>query len=234
MGIFGYLRSNGLTLRNMIAALTRIACGFALLSSLFCIGCTPGDAGEPAAAAKERLYRHIDTKRFREQARLAKTFCAREGMDTRICPLADMSIPSGKARLVAWDFRKDTFLTAGLMSHGCGAAPWGKDESREQPVFSNRPDSHCSSLGKYKVGKRGYSEWGIHVNYLLHGLEPTNSNAQARQIVLHGWDAIPDQEVYPDGAPEGWGCPAVSNACMTTLDSLLRRSKRPVLLWLYR
>ncbi|WP_205529477.1 murein L,D-transpeptidase catalytic domain-containing protein [Taibaiella koreensis] len=214
---------------------TRIFNSLILLFLPFYIGCGAGAAGESTySTGLETPFRHIDVQHFRQQARLAKPFCAREGMNTRICLLADMNIHSGKARLVVWDFSKDTFVVAGLVSHGCGAGPWGKDRSRERPVFSNRPDSHCSSLGKYKVGKRGYGEWGIHVNYLLHGLEPTNSNALARQVVLHGWDAIPDQEVYPDGTPEGWGCPAVSNAYMTTLDSLLRGSKRPVLLWLYR
>ena len=36
-------------------------------------------------------------------------------------------------------------------------------------------DSYCSSLGKYKVGIRSYSKWGINVHYKLHGLEATNN-----------------------------------------------------------
>lgn len=200
-------------------------------------GCSTIDANENGhinSAATERMYSHIDRERFRQHARLARTYCREQGMNTSICLLADMSEHSGRARLVVWDMKKDTLIAAGLVSHGCGSRPWGKDRSREQPVFSNQPDSHCSSLGKYKIGQRGYSEWGIHVNYLLHGLEATNSNALPRQVVLHGWDAIPDQEVYPDGTPEGWGCPAVSNAYMSRLDTLLRRQPKPVLLWLYR
>jgi hypothetical protein len=67
----------------------------------------------------------------------------------------------------------------------------------------------------------------------MHGLEATNNNALSREIVLHGWDAISDHEIYPDGTPEGWGCPAVSNTFMTTLDRILKDRKKPVLLWIF-
>ena len=44
----------------------------------------------------------------------------------------------------------------------------------------------------------------------LHGLEETNQSAYDRIIVLHSWDMMSDEEIYPEGSPEGWGCPAVS------------------------
>jgi len=90
-----------------------------------------------------------------------------------------------------------------------------------------------SSLGKYRIGKRGYSNWGINVNYKLHGLEASNSNAYKRIIVLHSWKDIPNDEVYPRGCPEGWGCPAVSNDFMRKLDVLLKNSRKSVLMWVY-
>ena len=74
---------------------------------------------------------------------------------------------------------------------------------------------------------------GIHVNYRLHGLESTNSNAFSREIVLHSWESVADLETYPKGTPEGWGCPAVSDNTMRTLDSLLQNSGENVLLWIY-
>ena len=116
-----------------------------------------------------------------------------------------MSIHSGKKRLFLYDLKDKKIVQSGLCSHGCGEAPWGEDETKETPLFSNVPDSHLSSIGKYRIGKRGYSNWGIHVNYKLHGLEATNSKAYSRFIVLHSWDAIEDEETFPQGAPEGWG-----------------------------
>ena len=115
----------------------------------------------------------------------------------------------------------------------CGNKPWSGDMTKTSPVFSNTPDSHLSSLGKYRIGKRGYSNWGIHVNYRLHGLESTNSNAFSRDIVLHSWESVADLETYPKGTPEGWGCPAVSDNTMRELDSLLQNSGENVLLWIY-
>ncbi|GAB2705267.1 hypothetical protein GCM10027037_33810 [Mucilaginibacter koreensis] len=144
-----------------------------------------------------------------------------------------MSLPSGIKRFVVWDFKKSNIWMSGLVSHGCGTQPWSYDRSKEKPVFSNAANSHCTSLGKYRVDGRGYSMWGIHVKYYLTGLESTNSNAAARQVVFHSWDVIPDQEVYPIGTPEGWGCPAVSNTTMKAVDELLKKQKKHLLLWIY-
>lgn len=173
----------------------------------------------------------LDIKRLKVKAKEARAFCKSHKLNTDICMLADLSIHSGKKRMVVWSFAKDTVVQSGLVSHGCGAQPWGKDRSKASPVFSNEENSHCSSPGKYKMGARGYSQWGTHTKYLMHGLEKTNSNALKREIVFHGWDAIADEEVYPDGTPEGWGCPAVSNKFMATVDSLLKATKQPVLFW---
>jgi hypothetical protein len=72
------------------------------------------------------------------------------------------------------------------------------------------------------------------VNYKLHGLESSNSNAYDRLIVLHSWNDVPDSETYPNGTPEGWGCPAISNNLMKQVDSLLKLQSKPVLLWIFQ
>lgn len=206
--------------------------------SCFCIlfySCTSA-TGDPIfhpGTGQEVVHKPLNFEKLKKRAEAARTFCLRKGMNTDICLLADMSVHSGMERLVVWDLGKDTIITAGLVSHGCSDYSWGKDHSKDRPVFSNQQDSHCSSLGKYKIGARGYSQWGIHVKYLMHGLEATNNNALSREIVLHGWDAISDHEIYPDGTPEGWGCPAVSNTLMITLDGLLKDRKKPVLFWAF-
>ena len=163
----------------------------------------------------------------------AYDFCINNKFNTDYCILINMNIHSGKNRLAVWDFNKDSILINSLCSHGCGDTPWGEDDTKSSPVFSNVPDSHCSSLGKYKIGKRGYSQWGININYKLHGLDKSNSNAYKRYIVLHSWNMVPEKPVYPNGTPEGWGCPAVSNTTMRKLDKLLKNSIKPVLLWIY-
>jgi len=120
-----------------------------------------------------------------------------------------------------------------MVSHGCGNTIWGQTHTKENPQISNEHDSHCSSIGKYVVLQRGISQWGIKVNYVLQGKGQTNSNAINRAIVLHSWEAVPNNEVYPEGTPEGWGCPAVSNKSMVKIDEILKKEKK-ILMWIIK
>jgi hypothetical protein len=164
----------------------------------------------------------------------AATFCKNNQMETQYCLLLHMGRHSGYHRFFIWDMQQQRAIDSGMVSHGCGENNWGEDHSADNPSFSNTYDTHLSSLGKYKIGKRGYSQWGIHVNYLMHGLDSTNNHALGRSIVLHSWSMIPDTPVYPEGTPEGWGCPAVSNTFMYTLDERLQKSEKPVLMWMFQ
>lgn len=184
--------------------------------------------------SKTEVYYLLHEKNnLQDVGKEATEYCQQNDFNEEFCILIDMSIHSGKNRLFLWDMEKDSILIEALCSHGCGKKEWGSDETKTSPVFSNVPDSHCSSIGKYKIGKRGYSQWGINVNYKLHGLEETNDNAYDRVIVFHSWDMISDEETYPTGSPEGWGCPAVANSTLKKLDPYLKKSKKPVLLWMY-
>lgn len=167
------------------------------------------------------------------KAQEALSFCQENQFNTTFCVLVDMRVHSGKNRIYLWNFETKKIIDKGLCSHGCCDSPWGEDLTKTNPQFSNVPESHCSSLGKYKIGARGWSNWGIHVNYKLHGLESSNNNALPRQIVLHSWVDVAEEETFPEGAPEGWGCPAVSNDFLTRLDTKLKVAKKPVLLWIY-
>jgi hypothetical protein len=161
----------------------------------------------------------------------ALAYCRKSGHDTLLACFADMSIHSGKKRFFVYDLQEKRLLKAGLCCHGMG-----KGSSCESPVFSNERGSNCTSLGRYRIGERAYSTWGIHIHYKLHGLEPSNSNAFSRTVVLHSYDPVPDEEIWPEHLPMGWslGCPVVSNSLLRELDILLKRAKRPVLLWIYR
>ncbi|GGC79856.1 hypothetical protein GCM10011508_04070 [Flavobacterium lutivivi] len=171
--------------------------------------------------------------RIENKAKEALLYCKKKKFDENCCILIDMSVHSGLNRLFIYDFNKNEVSRSMLVGHGCGNYPWSFDFSKDNPDFSNIDGSHCSSLGKYKIGKRAWSNWGINVKYVLHGLEKTNSNAQSRFIVFHSWEKVSDSEVYPDGTPEGWGCPTISNNNMKIVDSILQTKKKPVLMWIY-
>lgn len=175
----------------------------------------------------------INITRTKAKAKQALQFCKSHNFNANHCILIDMSLHSGIKRFVVWNFAKDTIAYSCLVGHGCGKNPWSYDFSKEKPVFSNIDGSHCSSLGKYKIGMRGQSDWGVNIKYLLHGLESTNSNALKRFIVFHSWEAVSDTEIYPDGTPEGWGCPTISNKSFMFMDKWLKNSQKPVLMWIY-
>ena len=163
----------------------------------------------------------------------AKAYCIKNGLDTNHCILVDMSIPSGKNRLFLVNFHEIENVLKCICSHGSCNGSSGPGYSVKGVVFSNRHGSYCSSIGKYKIGNRSYSNFGINIHYKLHGLEPTNSNAFKRVVVLHSYWAVPNEEVFPDLAPTSYGCPMVSDENMKLLDKFLANRKN-VLLWVYK
>jgi hypothetical protein len=170
---------------------------------------------------------NVDSKRIKE----ALLFSRKQKLDTTLAFFIDMSIHSGKKRFFIVDLHSKKTLFSGLCCHGLG-----NGSTEATPVFSNVEGSNCTSLGKYKTGIRSYSTWGIHVHYKMHGLEKTNNNSFKRIVVLHSYDQMPEKEIYPTYLPMGWslGCPVIANNLMTSIDSLLKKRKRSVLLWIYK
>jgi hypothetical protein len=176
----------------------------------------------------------INIESTKIKAKQALKFCQAENFNQDFCILIDMSLHSGVKRFIVWNFKKNKISNTFLVGHGCGDNPWNYDFSKDNPKFSNIDGSHCSSLGKYKIGQRAHSDWGVNIKYALHGLESTNSNAFKRFIVFHSWEVVSDEEVYPNGTPEGWGCPTISNNSFKIIDPLLKSSTKPVLMWIYK
>jgi hypothetical protein len=175
---------------------------------------------------------NLINKDYRSIVKEAKVYCTTHHLNIDFFILIDLKKHSGLKRFYIWDFNSDIIKDSYLVSHGCGNSFWSLDQTKEQAQISNENNSHCSSIGKYLIGERGYSNWGIHVKYLLHGQDSTNNNALKRAIVFHSWEKVSDEELYPDGTPEGWGCPAISNNAMLQVDKKLRNSKRKVLMWI--
>lgn len=146
--------------------------------------------------------------------------------------LLDLSIHSGKNRFFVYDFKQKKIIDQNIVTHGACDHFETNVTKYQKAKFSSRQDSHCSMRGKFKIGKRDYSSWGINVKYWLHGLEEQNKSAVDRVVVLHSWTQVANTEIYPRYSPLSWGCPAVSNAFMRKLDSRLQKAEKPVLLWI--
>lgn len=185
-----------------------------------------------AVVSKEKLSKTKDVN-YTAYYKEAKEYCKRNNLNQKKFILIDLSIHSGLKRFFVYDFNKNEVSDSFMVSHGCGDNKWSGTSSKDNAPISNEFDSHCSSTGKFVILDRGVSQWGIKVNYILQGKDKSNSNARNRAIVLHSWDAISSNEVYPEGTPEGWGCPAVSNVDMKEIDTLLKQNKK-VLMWIIK
>jgi hypothetical protein len=156
-----------------------------------------------------------------------KSFCKVKGYNSEYCFMIDMGLHSGKSRFFIYDLNSNNVKDAGLVTHGSGSVGSG-----DQLVFSNKPGSNCTSLGKYRIGKDYYGRFGL--AYKLHGLDQSNSKAFERFVVLHAHACVPGFEVYPLSICPSLGCPTVSPAFLQKLKSYVDQSAKPILLYIYK
>jgi L,D-transpeptidase catalytic domain len=138
----------------------------------------------------------------------------------------DMQISSGKNRFFVYDMDNNSVAAAGLVAHGDGS-----DNGSGKLSFSNTPNSHCTSLGKYRIGSSYNGTFGL--AYKLYGLDKSNSKAFDRFVVLHAHSCVPDAEVAPARICLSQGCPTVSPVFLRKLRSFIDGSEQPILLWIY-
>ena len=145
----------------------------------------------------------VGEKAFREAY---DGYCRIKDRKKEILTLIDFTKPSNEERLLVLDMVEGKLLFHSLVAHGRNSGDLYATR------FSNRPESHQSSLGLYLTegtytGKNGYS---LRLNGLEKGI---NDNALARAIVIHG-AAYADPSVCRGGRRLGrsWGCPALPPA----------------------
>lgn len=138
-------------------------------------------------------------------------------MKARYWAIANFDLRSSEPRLFLFDVgerRVQPFLCA----HGKGSE--GSTDDGYAEVFSDVVGSNCTSLGVYRCaetyeGKHGYS-------MRLDGLEPTNSNARGRAIVVHGASYVSPEFIAQSGRiGRSDGCLAVENRYVTEVVSAL-------------
>ncbi|WP_260925971.1 murein L,D-transpeptidase catalytic domain family protein [Novosphingobium sp. 9] len=121
--------------------------------------------------------------------------------------VVDFASSSSDPRFHLVDLEAGT-TTSLLVSHGSGSDP---AHSGWLQRFSNQPGSNASSEGAYLTGAY-YSGQHGHSQRLI-GLDPTNSNALSRAIVVHGaWYAEPDMIDTHGKLGRSEGCLAVGDS----------------------
>jgi hypothetical protein len=204
------------------------------LSMGSCRQTTKNQETDPAESVTENNEPEQERNyRMHMKAKEALIFCEANDYNTDYCILIDMKIHSGKHRMFVYDLKNQKVERSAMCAHGCGKED--KRSTGSQPIFSNEDGSLLTSLGKYRIGIRSYSQWGINVHYKLHGLEESNNNAFKRIIVLHSHTPLSSTEIFPDHLPMGWsfGCPVTDDDSMIYLDRKLKSTKKSVLLWIY-
>jgi hypothetical protein len=182
---------------------------------------------EPAIPAPNKTASPIYRSPFASRASAVRNYTIGKDFSTTYCFLVDMSIHSGRKRFFVYDLESNMVIMSGMVSHGsCN------DTFLDQAKFSNTPGGNCTSLGKYKIGEKYHGQYGK--SYKLYGLESTNSNAYKRAIVLHPYSCIPDEEIYPRVSCNSSGCAGVSPSFFEKLSSIIDRSKKPIVLWIYK
>lgn len=166
-------------------------------------------------------------QRLRQQAATILPFIKSNQFNSNVCFLIDMNISSGKKRFFIYDLVGDTVLSQGLVAHGSCDAGF-----QVAPTFSNKINSGCSATGRYKIGKSYQGNFGL--AYKLHGLDASNSNAFSRNIVLHSYSCVPDEETDPLALCNSRGCPMVSPNFLARLKPVIDKSSKPILLWIYQ
>jgi hypothetical protein len=129
--------------------------------------------------------------------------------------IADFSLHSRAPRLHLLDLSDGT-TTSYLVAHGRGSDP---THTGWLERFSNQPRSQATSAGAYRTGSLYVGEHGRSMR--LEGLDPTNDNAAARAIVVHGAWYVSEEIVTHFGMlGRSEGCLAVANS---SLDEILTR-----------
>jgi hypothetical protein len=164
----------------------------------------------------DRLFKYADA---------ALLYARSYGYDTRYALFINMGMLSGTKRFFIMDLKGKCVVNSGLVAHGSGDEPFTYDRK-----YSNEPGSKCTSLGRYAVGSSYKGFFGL--SFHLKGLDPTNSRASERNVVLHAMHCIPDQETtVPICQSEG--CPAVSDRMIQVVRDLVGSRKKPLLLWVF-
>lgn len=124
-------------------------------------------------------------------------------LNDSILTVIDYSLPSTKERLFVIDLRNTQIVKKSLVAHGTETgALFAKH-------FSNKPQSHQSSLGFFitgntYIGKHGYS---LRMSGIEKGI---NDNARERAIVFHAAKYVSEEFIEKHGRlGRSFGCPAL-------------------------
>lgn len=202
----------------ILCVLCLISCG--------CNRTSTEDGKTDALEEKVDMKSHIS----KDECRKLRDYCVKKGFNKDICILVDFSEYSGNERLYIYNLNDNSIMESGRVAQGIG-----KKGLFSKASFSNVPESWESSLGRYKTGRLRTLNIPQFKNVPcieVHGLDPTNSNAHRRGIVIHPGLLTSRKTVTPC-EPMSQGCFTVGQDTFDAIKSLTQKSSKPLLLYAY-
>lgn len=130
--------------------------------------------------------------------------------------VVDFSLPSRAARFYVVNLA-DRSAQSHLVAHGRGSDP---SHTGWLERFSNEPRSNASSAGAYRTGSFYVGAHGHSMR--LEGLDPTNSNALSRALVVHSAWYVSDNIARTSGLlGRSQGCFAVAESSLPEITARL-------------
>jgi hypothetical protein len=117
--------------------------------------------------------------------------------------IIDFSLPSTQERFFLINPQTGELLYKKLVAHGQGTGELYAEH------FSNKSNSHQSSLGYFKTAETYHGKHGLSVR--LDGLQKgLNDAARERAVVIHAADYVSHAFIESQGRlGRSWGCPAL-------------------------
>lgn len=159
------------------------------------------------ALAPGRIFPAEKSSAVLEAARFALVRHGQQASARDLVGVADFGPASREPRFHIVDMANGR-VTSFLVAHGKGSDP---EHSGWLHRFSNEPGSSATSAGVYLTGGEYEGKHGRSMRLL--GLDPTNSNAEARAVVIHGAWYVGPQIIAEHGKlGRSEGCLAFSEA----------------------
>ena len=122
--------------------------------------------------------------------------------NNRYLTIIDFAKHSKEQRLFIIDIANQEIEHRSVVAHGRNS---GFEFAKN---FSNKPNSHKSSIGFYETAETYFGKHGYSLR--LDGLEYSNSNARRRAIVIHSADYASEKFVKNNGRlGRSYGCPSL-------------------------
>lgn len=162
---------------------------------------------------------------YKKEIEYVKEYAKQNGYNQEICFLVDFNKHCGKKRMYLVWMKKGVidYNLSGLVAHGWGC---GDDNDCTPSDFSNTPNSNCSSVGMSYIDGRDYSSYGLNYKYWLKGLDYTNNNMKKRIVVIHSYDGMSSEEIYPEELFRSQGCFTISNWHLEEYDKKIKQYEK--------